>query len=208
MSDFDYKPSSPIAQLGGAKRKNGHKINCVCHICENIKNKIKRGGYEEDIEKEKIKKTGGSKKKNGHKPECICTICKNMKNSKKIKGGIVADEKLTTFQIASKKKNGNGHKENCGCPICKNIRKKMIKGGNYREEINESTSINNEIPASDEEYDLENNNDYNKLGGTRKNRGSRKSNGHKSKCCCSICKNMKKKRATRRIIKSIKATRI
>ena len=30
-------------------------------------------------------------------------------------------------------------------------------------------------------------------GGTRKRRGSRKSNGHKAGCGCPICKNMKKK---------------
>jgi hypothetical protein len=31
------------------------------------------------------------------------------------------------------------------------------------------------------------------VGGTRKRRGSRKSNGHKPGCGCPICKNMKKK---------------
>ena len=25
-------------KIGGAKRKNGHKLDCICHICENIKN--------------------------------------------------------------------------------------------------------------------------------------------------------------------------
>ena len=58
MSDDNYKPSSPIAQLGGAKRKNGHKANCSCHICENMKNKAKRGGYQEDVEKAALKKMG------------------------------------------------------------------------------------------------------------------------------------------------------
>ena len=50
MSD-DYKSSAPTAQLGGAKRKNGQTANGSCHICENIKNKAKRGGYEEEIKK-------------------------------------------------------------------------------------------------------------------------------------------------------------
>ena len=35
-------------KLGVAKRKNGHKSNCTCHICENMKNKAKKGGYEEE----------------------------------------------------------------------------------------------------------------------------------------------------------------
>jgi hypothetical protein len=83
MSGNDYKSISPEAQLGGARRKNGHKSNCTCHICENMKNKAKRGGYKEDMEKEHLKKMGGSKKKNGHKPDCGCPICKNMKNKAK-----------------------------------------------------------------------------------------------------------------------------
>jgi hypothetical protein len=74
------------AKLIGGKRKNGHKLNCVCHICENMKNKARRGGYEEEVEKEQEKKMGGSKKKNGHRRDCVCPICKNMRNSKK-RGG-------------------------------------------------------------------------------------------------------------------------
>jgi len=73
-------------KLIGGKRKNGHKLNCVCHICENMKNKARRGGYEEEVEKEEEKKMGGSKKKNGHRRDCVCPICKNMRNSKK-RGG-------------------------------------------------------------------------------------------------------------------------
>ena len=129
MTD-DYKSSAPTAQLGGAKRKNGHKANCSCHICENMKNKAKRGGYEADAEKEQIKLMGGSKKKNGHKPNCACPICKNMKNAKK--GG---DEKpyddtdsKNDLGITGGKKS-NGHKATCGCPICKNMKKKGKKGG-------------------------------------------------------------------------------
>ena len=129
-------------KLGGAKRKNGHKSDCTCHICENMMKKAKRGGYEEDAEKEMLKKMGGSKKKNGHKPNCMCPICKNMKNSKKSgkKGGADDVEKPydneedkndlgITGGGKTKKKRGNGHKANCMCPICKNMRKKTRKGG-------------------------------------------------------------------------------
>ncbi len=28
-------------KLGGAKRKNGHKMNCTCHICETMMKKAK-----------------------------------------------------------------------------------------------------------------------------------------------------------------------
>ena len=74
------------SKLMGGKRKNGHKSSCICHICENMKNKARRGGYEEEVEKQKENMMGGSKKKNGHRKACMCPICKNMKNSKK-RGG-------------------------------------------------------------------------------------------------------------------------
>jgi hypothetical protein len=149
------------AKLIGGKRKNGHKSDCTCHICENMKNKAISGGYEEELEKEQEKKMGGSKKKNGHRRDCNCPICKNMKNShklsmsksnrktKKMRGGNndndedmeSSDEEIDKEQIeenisdfeGGKKKKGNGHKSNCRCPICKNMRKK--KGGAFDEEI-------------------------------------------------------------------------
>tara|TARA_B110000285_G_scaffold193034_1_gene221815 strand:- start:1404 stop:1826 length:423 start_codon:yes stop_codon:yes gene_type:complete len=123
--------------LGGAKRKNGHRMNCDCHICENIKKKHERGGYEEDREKKKLKLKGGPKKKNGHKPDCDCPICKNMKNkhgikTKKYRGGGDDEEEEDDDADASyggrkqqtrRIRKGNGHKPSCGCPICKNMRK-------------------------------------------------------------------------------------
>ena len=78
MNNNDNKLISN-SHIGGAKRKNGHKLDCKCHICDNIKNKAKRGGYEEDMKKNQLKRMGGSKKKNGHKPDCSCPICNNMK---------------------------------------------------------------------------------------------------------------------------------
>ena len=61
-------------KLMGGKRKNGHKMNCDCHICQNMENKAKRGGYQEEEEY----KMSGSKKKNGHRDNCKCPICKNI----------------------------------------------------------------------------------------------------------------------------------
>lgn len=144
------------AALVGGKRKNGHKMECCCHICENMTKKAKRGGYKVDAEKRMLQKMGGSKKKNGHRMDCGCPICKNMKNAKKGKKGgaipgeedeeIVVDETtplvvdettdliektdlIPTEEIdGGRKKKGNGHKATCGCPICKNMRKSK-KGG-------------------------------------------------------------------------------
>ena len=88
------------SKLIGGKRKNGHKSNCSCHICENMKNKAQRGGYEEELEKEVENKMGGSKKKNGHRKTCKCPICKNMNNSKKHKkGGKRKTRKINKFTV-------------------------------------------------------------------------------------------------------------
>ena len=63
------------------RRANGHKSTCTCHICENIKNKIQKGGYEKDVLKEQMKR-GGYHKPNGHPPNCKCIICQHMANKK------------------------------------------------------------------------------------------------------------------------------
>ena len=41
-------------KLGGAKRKNGHKSDCSCHICENMMKKAKRGPRESHQLKKKL----------------------------------------------------------------------------------------------------------------------------------------------------------
>lgn len=162
-------------KLGGARRKNGHKSNCTCHICENMKKKARRGGYTEEIEKKNEYISGGLKKKNGHRKDCKCPICKNMKNAKK--GGNDNEEEEPMRQIDFEKrqehesitfqggkiKKSNGHKLNCMCPICKNMRKSK-KGGDEPDEENQLGDIeeggikavadnSDETKASDEEYD-------------------------------------------------------
>jgi len=85
--------------LNVARRKNGHKMTCPCHICENMKKKEARDGYKEDARKLEEKKRGGSGKKNGHKPDCKCQICKNMiKKTRKnrVKRGGDGEDKETT----------------------------------------------------------------------------------------------------------------
>lgn len=169
------------SKLIGGKRKNGHKLNCTCHICENMKNKASRGGYKEEVEKEQEKMMGGSKKKNGHRIDCMCPICKNMQNSKKrggsesirktkkMRGGDENEEVQESVasdgdKMGGKNKRGNGHKLNCGCPICNNMRKK--KGGALENEvgdieeagikaIKDATSETKilETKATDEDYD-------------------------------------------------------
>lgn len=198
-------------KMGGAKRKNGHKLSCTCHICENIKNKAKRGGYEEDAEKEKLRRMGGSKKKNGHKPNCNCPICKNMRNANKkskkkhtYKGG---DEEMDTEIIIDENDNNDEIKDDIELQSAGRKKRKTRrrhyrvshKGGDEQSTTDIDVTINedkklNEEPASEEDYDkIENT-----MGGSRKNRGSRKSNGHKMNCKCPICKNMKRSRRNKR----------
>ena len=229
------------SKLVGGKRKNGHKSNCSCHICENMKNKARRGGYEEEAEKEREYLAGGYKKKNGHRKTCRCPICKNMKNSKK-RGGSKSsrrtkkrrggeDEDAEDDEVDKKledesedetdisdeeedetdtsdeeeeqkggrrKKRGNGHKSNCKCPICKNMRKK--KGGDQPDIENQIGDIeeggikattgsdltNNEIPASDSDYNSLDDAEkgqagLNVVGGSRKRRRGGKKWGGKTK---------------------------
>ena len=79
MSTIPVVKNDAPTQLGGRRRKksNGHKANCGCPICKNMRGSKRGGGEEEDTEF----KMGG-KKKNGHKANCACPICVNMKHAK------------------------------------------------------------------------------------------------------------------------------
>ena len=180
---MEYSSDINQAKVAGGKRKNGHKATCVCHICKNMEAKAERHGYEEDLEKEKERKMG-YQKKNGHKKECVCPICKNMNN-----------KSIYKKNISSKKgKKSNGHKSACICPICKNMKKK--RGGNDGNNNTGNTDNTGNKNAEGIET-LATNKEYEniKKAGSRK---TRRSNGHKQNCGCPICKNMKKKRTTKR----------
>ena len=182
--------------LGGAKKKNGHKQNCHCHICENIKNKAKNGGYIEDAEKAL---SGGSKKKNGHKDKCNCPICKNMKNAKKGNkyGGYLNRVKPSNEEPEEPEDEPEEPEEEPENPEeepdeadgqmgGKRTRKRRHTNGHKSTckcpicknmKKKKKTSKNNRMLGFN-------------LGGTRKRRHT---NGHKRNCKCPICKNMKKK---------------
>ena len=176
-SSTDSGESFVQTQMGGKKRRNGHKYSCKCPICINMKH-AKRGGDNDELTDNLEDETVGSqvagrkKKGNGHKPSCGCPICKNMRK----KGGdIETDEDETEIdsQVAGRKKKGNGHKPSCGCPICKNMRK---KGGD--EDKKEDDIKGNVTEALDEEYDNLDQDMSFISGGTRK-RKTRKSRRNK-----------------------------
>jgi hypothetical protein len=110
-----------VLKLFGGKRKNGHKSNCACHICENMKNKAKRGGYQVELDKEKEKMTGGSRKKNGHRRDCKCPICKNMSRSKnmsrfKKRGGGSDDNSSSSSDDSSSEDDSSSSEDNSISP--------------------------------------------------------------------------------------------
>ena len=130
------------AKFGGAKRKNGHKNTCDCHICENMMAKAKRGGYQEEVDK---KMEGGSKKKNGHKKDCACPICKNMANAKK--GGSDEDVEPNENEMLMSSKNGSRP----GGQSFEGGRKKRNKSRRGGEDPN--VTKENIVKATDADYD-------------------------------------------------------
>lgn len=113
------------SKANNARRKNGHKMSCSCHICDNIRNKEQKGGYADDLRKENEKKMG-LKKKNGHSSTCNCVICQNMNNAKnkttKLK---ISKRNKKKINKSHKNRKVNGHKMDCKCPICKNMANKI-----------------------------------------------------------------------------------
>ena len=165
------------SKLIGGKRKNGHKFSCSCHICENMKNKAKRGGYADDVKKAQ-EYAAGSKKKNGHRQACICPICKNMKNSKKRYG-----KKSNRKTI--KRGGGGGDDEEDMMDIPEEAEVKEAQESNEKEP-QEGEKEEKEGVEKEKEGEVE----KEPKGGRKKKRG----NGHKANCKCPICKNMRKKK--------------
>ena len=158
------------SKLVGGKRKNGHKLDCACHICENMENKAKRGGYEEEVEKKREYLAGGSKKKNGHRKVCKCPICINMKNSKKICG--------KKSNKKTKKTIGGGYNDEDETKKDDEEEEEEILGDTDMDIDNDTDSSDEEEGQEEEKY-------------THK---KKRSNGHKTDCNCPICKNMRNKK--------------
>jgi hypothetical protein len=168
------------AAVVGGKRKNGHKMECCCHICENMTKKAKRGGYKVDAEKRMLKKMGGSKKKNGHRMDCGCPICKNMKNAKKGKKGGA--------------KPGEGKKELNPVvdeePVVDEVTPVVYEEPVVVDEEVTTDIINpdNFIQKRAADWVQAPEEEISEIDGGRKKKG----NGHKATCGCPICKNMRK----------------
>jgi len=175
MSTIPVEKNDALTHLGGGRKKksNGHKANCGCPICKNMK-KMKRGGEDPEIEFNM-----GGKKKNGHKAKCGCPICINMKHAKSTK------RNRHNKRGGSKRKRKGGRDEEV-----EEESEEVEEIEEPEDEDQDEDEAKEDIEEDSDEEDEENemNEDNAKEGGRKK----KKKNGHKANCKCPICKNMKK----------------
>jgi hypothetical protein len=193
-------------KMGGKKKSNGHKANCKCPICKNMK--MKKGGSMPTLRPANFV---GGKKANGHKSTCKCPICVNMKHQKAskknrrvtrnrtMKGGVKRDRNGNIIVQANNNDDDDDNEDN-QLPA-NNLQVQFDAAAN-----NAENNADDEVENMDDAEDIvvEEDNDMvvegddmdksvkkqRKEGGKKK----RKSNGHKANCKCPICKNMKKKK--------------
>jgi hypothetical protein len=94
-------------KMMGGKRKNGHKMDCGCPICGNMKKK--KGGDNPDNNDTENKEEPVGKVKTGSDEEAT---------------KLFNEMKALPTGGSKKTKRSNGHKPGCGCPICNNMKKK------------------------------------------------------------------------------------
>ena len=127
----DDDDNDDSAQGGKKKRKgNGHKANCKCPICKNMK--MKKGGAADDDSDSDSDSSDSSSDSDSNSS--------SDSDSDAAMGG------------GKKKRKGNGHKSTCKCPICKNMKKGGV--GPYddnKEQKNPNENIDLEMGSEDGE---------------------------------------------------------
>ena len=186
----------PTAQLGG-KKKNGHKANCGCPICQNMKHSKRGGGFTNE--------------------DATSSSSSSMSNSSPMSTSMSMSTSSPMTQSAGRKKRrGNGHKSNCGCPICKNMRKSKNGGADEEDQQGDieqgfaptetgavdsaidGANEDQEVEASSEDYDL-NSAELGEAGPGTKAGGSRRRKRRSTKKARKSRKTRRqKKRTTRR----------
>jgi len=202
------------ATIGGGKKANGHKANCACPICKNMKHAKKGGSKMQTLEPATI---GGGKKANGHKATCKCPICINMKHqmvSKKnrrvtrrnrtMKGGVKRTRK---GKIIHQNMNQNDDDDDDELPAANLQGQFDAVADDNDDDNNADNNANNEqienneevenmdMDIEEEDVDEDEDSDYDEPLKRKRVHGGRKSrrgNGHKADCKCPICKNMRK----------------
>lgn len=180
-------------QLGG-KKKNGHKAECKCPICINMKY-ANRSKYSKN---KNHKKHGGTKRRRGGSDDDE-EVVDEMKEEE------VIDEMNEDQTGGRNKKKKNGHKANCKCPICKNMRKSKRGGDDVEDQkgdieegfvkgtMSEEKKDDSLEKATEEDYeDLDNmekgevktftnENAYENVGGKRRTRKGRKNKSKRNR---------------------------
>jgi hypothetical protein len=114
--DMDKSVKKQRKEGGKKKRKsNGHKANCKCPICKNMK--MKRGGALDDDSDSSSDSSSDSDSDSDSSSD--------------------SDSDTTTDAAmggGKKKRKGNGHKAACKCPICKNMKKGGVKSPYAKED--------------------------------------------------------------------------
>ena len=155
------------ATIGGGKKANGHKAECACPICKNMKHSKKGGSKMQEPAT-----VGGAKKSNGHKAACACPICVNMKH-----------------QTASKK---NRRVTRRGGRMSVPEPELINNKGNDNSALNNDDDNVPDVVVPQEPGVRNLNDAFDNVAARGGSRKKRKGNGHKATCMCPICKNMKK----------------
>jgi hypothetical protein len=98
------------------KKSNGHKKDCGCPICKNMKKK--KGGSGEPTEELVKEDVARDDEYDG-----VEEIDKPIPVKEEITAKEIVMSSGGTRKRRSKGKRSNGHKPTCCCPICKNTRK-------------------------------------------------------------------------------------
>jgi hypothetical protein len=190
MSDYDDSGSIIVPEdklKGGSKKKsNGHKANCKCPICKNMK--MKKGGSMQELRPANFV---GGKKANGHKATCKCPICVNMKHQ-------MASKKNRRVTRSKRTRRGGANGDNNNVDNVDDVDNE--EAGNFAPQnlLGQFNNIDNdddvagpaEAAAVAGVADAGEPAEDAAQGGKKK----RKGNGHKPNCKCPICKNMKMKK--------------
>jgi hypothetical protein len=171
--DEENEMNEDNAKEGGRKKKkkNGHKANCKCPICINMKhaNKSKytknkknkrggtkrrrRGGGEDDEESAEASANADVSGSDASASARDAPVARAPSNPNSTTPNGDSSENVDTTGGRRRKKS-NGHKANCKCPICKNM-KKSKRGGEDGDIENQKGDIEEGFVKGEKIVDIE-----------------------------------------------------
>jgi len=123
---YDDEESKNDLAITGGKKSNGHKANCGCPICKNMKKNSKKGGGDIEDQKGDIEEGFVKGVSEPAKKEYITPVKEIPAKDDEYDELDAAEkgERGPNMVGGTRKRRGNGHKATCKCPICKNMKKK------------------------------------------------------------------------------------